>query len=185
MKTHSLTQSQITTLFCGYYGQHILLVSPGAKSPVEVNSYRINKMENGESNYLLALAPMTKITDEHALIVAAMYLGHMGCLKIYRKFWDSGFVFIDALSPTRYSYIQFSLKSIEFGHIDFGDTDTKIPANSKNNIPAFDMLRSLGYDVPIFVSPYHEDNGSTMIELGLALDATLKAYKTPIAFSTK
>ena len=177
-----LTSMDIQRLVAGYWGQKVLMPSHSAKALVEINDYRMNKMQYGETEYLLALRPLNKPTDADVVTMADECINEKQPVnKIHRKLWDDVYCFEDRFSPTGYTYIKFYPNNIEVGKIDMDNPGKRVPYYSASTVKdlclPMNCMRYLGYDVPIFVSPGHILNGKTLIQIGLAVDSTLITFR--------
>lgn len=91
----------------------------------------------------LLLTPVSEITPEHAELFLSKHKG--GYENIICDFKENEL------------YIQFSIKTGGFGH-------SYVPLYK-----AYEILKTLGYAVPLFFGIDHWANGKTAIELGMAI----------------
>jgi len=135
-----LTNEEIARVFAMYWGCRL-----DAGMITKVDSFWMNKVSNGETDTVLLLTPLSKITDED--LVACYHL-HSGLIG-----YDYTCDFKPALEMARH-----------WINMDGEKTLCKLTQLSE-------YLRSKGYAVPLFFGLNHWANGKTPIELGIAIES--------------
>lgn len=167
-KENQLTNFEIARVFAMYLGNvqryrkgvHVITDwGIGCFIEDEEQEY---KMVVGKNSFqfidrLLLLTPLAGITDEHAIEVA-------------------GFVFSETVSLNEKirigkNFINYTYLGKALGPYDAQDINEFM---SEQHIEIFQQLFLWGYAVPIYFGINHWANGKTAIELGIAVDKTLK-----------
>jgi len=151
-----LTNEEIARVFAMYWGCRL-----DAGMITKVDSFWMNKVSNGETDTVLLLTPLSKITDEHAIEVAEL------CGVDPRiKTKSERLIKFDDL----YQSLTLFYKPDEQGWFELIE---KRETNVYCSIPypVYLNLLQQGYAVPLFFGLNHWANAKTPIELGLAIES--------------
>lgn len=171
-----ITEIQTAKIFAMYIGCEIISPHPNEDGE-ELNGYltgihgeleaEVQYIENGDvwehpgyhdyKNTKLLLTPLSSITDEDAIEI---------CKIDYDIFRNTGYSF-KVGKKLKNEKVVFCIKS------DSENEIIPIKLYSVSSLAA-QYLISKGYAVPIWLGVDHPLNGKTPIELGIAIDKTLK-----------